>query len=144
MDADLVGLTTKDTIDLIQPVLNHEADVSISMRGNTPWFHKILMVDGLSGDRVFSRKLTEEHIDEIKNLQSFALEVYLNKLFIKNKYKIKVLFWPNVASPLKFKKQGFFAGIKNEISMYISIFKTVSFPQVIYQEIKLYRQKIKP
>ncbi|HHC30193.1 MAG TPA: glycosyltransferase family 2 protein, partial [Rhodobacterales bacterium] len=37
LDADLIGLTAADVTALIAPVMAGEADMTISLRGNSPW-----------------------------------------------------------------------------------------------------------
>jgi len=143
LDADLINLTAGNISELLQPVLSKKAEVSVSLRGNAPWFLKTIKFDYLSGDRVFPKELIENHLEEIKKLPCFGLEVFLNKLIIKNKSRVKIVFWPNVITPLKFKKRSFFRGIKDEILMNRDILKTISPAEVIYQNIKLNSLRIK-
>lgn len=143
LDADLVGLTPKDISDLIEPVLLEKADISISLRGNTLWIFKQIMFDYLSGDRVFHRELVQNYLGKIQKLARFGLEVYLNKLIIKDKCRVKVVFWPNVITPLKFRKSGLWRGIKEEFLMNIDILKTISIFEIIHQITKIYSLKVK-
>lgn len=143
LDADLSNLTATDITRLIQPVISGEADVSISLRQNSLWVSKLIGFDFISGERVFSRKLVQDHFEEIKKLCNFGLEVYLNKLIIKNKYKIKIVNWPKVDSPWPTKKKGWSGGVKSFVLMEFDIFKTVSFFEIMRQLVRMYFLKVK-
>ncbi len=121
LDADLIGLTPEKISLLINPVVSGQADISISLRSKTPWFWRLVGLDWLSGERVFFKALIENHLEEIKELPPFGLEAFLNKLIIKNKLRVKVVFWEDVESPRKLKKVGFFRGFIDEIKMFNQI-----------------------
>lgn len=143
LDADLVGLTSKDISDLLEPVLFSRADISISMRKNSPWIDKKIGLDFISGERVFSKKLIQDHMDAIRNLPPFGLESYLNKLIIKNKLRIKVAFWENVISLGKYKKSGLIRGVKGDLKMILDVLKTISVFEVVYQFVAMSFLKVK-
>ena len=62
LDADLVGLSYDDITALIRPVMAHQAEVSISLRRNSPWIWRFIGLDYISGERVFARELSLIHI----------------------------------------------------------------------------------
>lgn len=142
LDADLMGLNAQNINNLITPVVRGDADVSISLRKNSPALWHLIGLDYISGERVFAKKMIEEHLEDISMLPGFGLEVFLNTLIIKNKLKIKVIPWPNVESPLKFRKQGFWVGAKNDAKMAFHIVKTVSVWGPLYQIIKMLKLMI--
>ena len=143
LDADLIGLTPKDISDLIEPVLSRQADISISLRKNSPWISRKIGLDFISGERVFSRRLVQDHLNEMQKLARFGLEVYLNKLIIKNKYRIKVVFWKDVISLWKYKKSGLFPGLRGDFFMVLDVLRTISIFEVIYQFVKMSFLKVK-
>ena len=126
MDADLIGLNTQNLFNLIEPVFADRADASISLRGNAllPW--KLIGLDYVSGERVLRRDVLLSQIDHIEGLPSFGLEVYLNKLFIQNNSRIKIVRWDNVISPLKSRKHGMLKGVAGEIRMLSNIVETIA------------------
>jgi glycosyltransferase involved in cell wall biosynthesis len=126
IDADLVGLTKENITALVQPVAEDKADVSISLRGNTPRFWKWLGLDYISGERVLPRDFLLSHVDDITRLRRFGLETYMNTLIVAQKYRIKVVHWDNVASPYKYTKDGLFQGVKSDVRMMGDIFHTVN------------------
>ncbi|MCX6813213.1 MAG: glycosyltransferase family 2 protein [Candidatus Azambacteria bacterium] len=143
LDADLIGLTPKNISDLIEPVLSQKADISISMRKSSPWIDRKIGFDFISGERVFLKKLVQNHLNEMQKLARFGLEVYLNKLIIKNKFRIKVVFWEDVISLWKYKKSGLFPGLKGDFLMILDILKTVSVFEVIHQFVAMSFLKVK-
>ena len=125
VDADLVGLTARDLQDLIDPVLGGEAEVSISLRSNTPPPWKWIGLDYISGERVVPRELLASVVDKIARLRSYGLEVWMNKRIIAAGYRIKVVWWPGVQSPLKHTKYGVIHGVYKDLQMLWHIRKTV-------------------
>ena len=142
LDGDLTGLTPADVTALIEPVLSGRADFSISLRGNAlrPWLW--IGLDYLSGERVFPRSLLEPHLDAIERLPGFGLESYMNTLLLNNKARIKVVWWPAVASPYKARKHGFWKGIAGEMRMLMNIVETVSLAHTGYQIIAMRRARV--
>ena len=143
LDADLVGLNRKNVADLIEPVINGAADITISLRKNALLVFKLIGMDFVSGERVFYKNLVEEHLEEIEKLPKFGIESYLNKLIIANKLKIKVVPWKNVISPRKYKKEGLLSGIAGDFLMILDIIKTISIWGIAYQMVKMFLLKVR-
>lgn len=143
LDADLIGLTPKSISDLVEPVLSRKADISISLRKNSPWIFRKIGLDFISGERVFSRKLVQDHLNEMQKLPHFGLEVYLNKLIIKNKYRIKIILWENVISLWPHKKSGLLLGLKGFFFMLVDILRTISIFEAVRQLVKMSFLKVK-
>jgi len=146
IDADLLGLTSKNINNLIEPITNDKADVAISVRRISPVmdrFYRMVGMDFISGERVFKKSLIQNNLEEIAGLPRFGLETFFNRIIINNKCRIKIVFWDNVRSPLKSKKHGVLAGIKGEISMSLNILKTASIFEIINQFIKMRKLIIK-
>lgn len=139
IDADLNGLGPEDIDYLIKPVKEGRADVSMGVRTNTPLWMRLLRVDLMNGERLFPKSMVMPTIDQMMSLKSYALEVFLNRLVINNKYKINSVFFKNVRDDLKASKTGFFAGWKLFFSMWRDILKTVSFWEWLYQNFALSR-----
>lgn len=143
MDADLVGLTAKNISDMIEPVISGQADISISLRNNSLWIYKKVGLDFFSGERFFHRRLIQDNIRQIEELPGYGLETYMDKLIIKNKCRIKIVFWHNTSHMLKVEKTGFLTAIKDEIFMVLKILKTQSFFRLAYLMIKMPSLKVK-
>ncbi len=142
LDADLIGLTANNLDLLLEPVLNDKADISVSLRINSPKIWRIIGLDFISGERVFPKQLIDSQIDKIPYLPKFGLEVFLNNIIIKHRYRLKIVNWPNVISPFKYKKHGLWSGFIGEIKMIADIFKTISPITYVWQIFMMLRLKI--
>jgi len=142
LDADLIGLTADSVTKLIVPVTSGVAAVSISLREKYPWFWHPFHFDYISGERVYPKELLSEHMDELRHLSKFGLEVFMNRLIIKEKLPVAVVRLPGVISPLKSAKQGFFLGLINDIKMVGDIFNTVPIWECVSQIFHLLRLRV--
>lgn len=116
VDSDLIGLRPENISELIMPILEDRADVSLSLRGNSLLIFKILGIDFVSGERVFSRRILGLTA-ELDNLWGFAFESFMNKIIVQDKLRISSVNWPNVIQQMKYKKQGLWSGIRADIKM---------------------------
>lgn len=142
LDTDLTGLTVSDITELIMPVIEKKADISISLRGNTPRPWKWIGLDYISGERVFKKDLIEEHINLIPHLRGFGLEVFLNQYIIKNKKGIAVVYWPNVKSPIKYKTFLKYFKVNSIVYMTIEILHNVPIWKIYSQIAKMRKLRI--
>ena len=143
IDADLVGLNEKNISDIISPIKNHNADVVISLRKNAPSLWRFLNLDYISGERLLPKEMFDGYLEDILKLPKFGLEVFINNIIIKRQYRIKIVNWPNVESPLKFKKYGWYMGIKGDIFMIFDIINTISPFRILYQIISMKKLSVK-
>ncbi len=139
LDADLRGLEAQHISRLIEPVLTRRADISISLRQNTPRLWRMIGLDYISGERVFRREFLTPQLERLRDLPKFGFEVFVNGLIIKQNYRISVIRWDGVESPFKNKKYGIWKGIIADIGMLRDIFKTVP-PLAILRQIYLMRR----
>jgi glycosyltransferase involved in cell wall biosynthesis len=143
IDADLIGLTKENITNLINPILENRADITISLRGNTPGAWKLIGLDYISGERVFHKKIFDGQYENLAKLRGFGLETFMNKIIVKNNLRIKVVPWPKVESPYPYDKRDFWPGIKAFIGMFVDIFKTSSPFRIIYTIAKMIKLKTK-
>lgn len=123
IDADLIGLTSRDISSLIKPVLSGEADVSMSLRGNAPLISRWLGIDFISGERIMKKSLIKDY-KKLVYYPLFGIETgYLNPRIIKNKARLKIVKWDNVKSPYPSEKIGFVKGNIRLLSMMWQIVK---------------------
>ena len=142
LDADLVGLTKDDVTALILPVLRETADASISLRRDAllPW--RVIGLDYLSGERVLRRDLLVGHLDAIGHLPGFGLESYINGVLIRQKSRVKVVWWEHVGHTYKARKYGIWKGIAGEARMLMNIVETISLSGTAHQIIAMLRQRV--
>jgi glycosyltransferase involved in cell wall biosynthesis len=131
LDSDLIGLAEKDISNILQPVMSSEVDMSISLRKNSLLIYKLFKLDYISGERAFLKSLILEHLPTIRRLPGFGLESFINRLIIKNSWRIKVVYWKNVITPRKSKKMGFFTGRKKDLAMILQILSITSAREII-------------
>lgn len=143
IDADLVGLNKKNITDLISPVLNNNVDISISLRKNAPSLWRRIGLDYISGERLLPKEMFDGYLDKILTLPKFGLEVFINDIIIKREFRIKIVNWSDVESPLKEKKYGWYKGIKGDVFMIFDMIKTVSVFRLLYQVIKMKKLSMK-
>jgi len=137
LDADLIGLTKESVAALIRPIQDSDADVVISMRENTPFWMKMGGLDLMSGERVLLRSFLLPHLAELEKLSGFGIEVFLNRLVIKEKLRLQSVMLKNVRNNLKFRKREPWRGIRDEALMWRDIFKTISFFEFISQVVRM-------
>ena len=116
LDADLTGLRSEYITALIKPITEGRADISISLRGNSPAIWRWIGLDYISGERVFARSFIQPLLPRLASLQGFGLEVFMNRSLIQHRLRIAVVRWPEVRSALKFHKpdQWWLFGIKKD------------------------------
>jgi hypothetical protein len=133
IDADLIGLTHEALSDLIKPILDNNADISISLRSNALSFYKMLGLDFVSGERVFKKDLLLNKQTELEKLPGFGLEVFINEQILANQLHIHISFWRSVISPRKSAKLNFFLGSLQDIKMIHQIMSTISPQRCVFQ-----------
>lgn len=141
IDADLIGLSTKDISAMIEPIANNRADISISLRKNSPWHW--LGFDYISGERLMPKDLFESHVPDLLKLRPFGLEVFKNTLIVQKKYRIAIVEWSDVISPIKIAKDGLWKGVRGDIKMMRDIFLTVNPFSILRQLYSMYRQIVR-
>lgn len=126
LDADLLNLDQACVTDLLTPVLEGKADISISLRKNTlaPWHW--IGLDYISGERVIPKELLLPELERIETLRPFGVEVFINSIFIRENVRMAIVSWPRVISPFKAAKDGLWSGITGDVKMMRDIFSTMS------------------
>jgi glycosyltransferase involved in cell wall biosynthesis len=143
IDADLVGITAQNLTDLIEPIREGTADITISLRKNAPAPWHWIGLDYISGERVMPRDYLMNICDHFVKLPRFGLESYMNRHMIKEKKHIKIVQWPNVESPWKYKKDGLVKGVWGDIKMIGDIFRTITPIGPVYQIIRMKQLEVK-
>ena len=123
LDADLIGLTPQHVIDLIRPVMDNEADVTIGIfedgRFATDFAQKIAPF--LSGQRAI-------RVDILRNIPDmeisrYGVEVAINRYIRKNEVKVKLVKLPGLTQVMKEEKLGLVKGLRERMRMYWDIIK---------------------
>jgi len=147
LDSDLIGLKSSDLDKLIEPVVKGKVDASISMRlngGSKIWkkLWSYIGIDPLSGERVFHKRILGD-INQLKKINGYEIEVFLNRKIIEKKLAVKIVQWDNVIGPWKSQKLGnFFLGTKNDLLMMLQIFKSAGIFGLAYHTYHLKKLSI--
>lgn len=122
LDADLIGLKDIHIDNLLMPILNNQADMTVGIfnkgRGLTDLAQ--LISPYLSGQRAIK-------MESIKNIYSledtgYGVEVAINK-YLKRTGKVKYVELPELTHLLKEEKRGFNQGVQDRVRMYWEIFR---------------------
>lgn len=125
MDADLVGLKEAHILDLLEPVINNEVEMTVGIfksgRLATDLAQKIAPY--LSGQRAIKRDLLK-NISNI-DITRYGFEVSLTKYVLKNNIKMKEVPLSELTHIMKEEKLGFFRGFLYRLRMYYEILKNL-------------------
>lgn len=126
LDADLIGLTEKHVLDLIEPVIENQADMTIGIFRNgrmvTDLAQKVTPY--LSGQRAIKNSV----IDEIPNIDitRYGVEVALTKYVDKSFIRVQKVDLPDMTHITKEEKLGIVKGVQARLKMYWEIVKILS------------------
>lgn len=139
LDADLIGLTPDAIEELIAPVFERRAQISLSLRANSLALYGALGLDFVSGERLFPAGLLKPHLSRMLELPRWGAEVFMNNLIAENGLSIAVVKWANVVNKRKADKIGAWPGFLAELSMTMDIFEVLSPATVISQNLEMLR-----
>ncbi|HOH88577.1 MAG: glycosyltransferase family 2 protein [Clostridia bacterium] len=126
LDADLIGLTEKHVLDLIEPVIDNEADMTIGIFKNgrmvTDLAQKVTPY--LSGQRAIKKSI----VDKIPNIDitRYGVEVALTKYVDKFNVRVQEVDLPDMTHVTKEEKLGIIRGVHARLKMYWDIVKILS------------------
>ena len=138
LDADLLGVTSESIHRLLAPVMSGQVDVTMSLRGHSILFYRLLGLDFITGERVFYKRLFAEYLDTIKALPSYGLEVFMNRVVISKRASLAIVSWSRVTSPRKIAKLGFFAGLKGDMETMRHVLSVIPLREVVSQNLQLF------
>lgn len=134
LDADLVGLTPTDVNNLIAPVKNCTAQISLSYRKADPFFFKYIIPSSifLTGERVLLKK---DFFEITKNYPAtgFEFEILSNYYFLVKHQKIAVVAIDKLRNVMKIQKYGFPHGLLNDFKICLNLIKRFGLPEIIKQ-----------
>ncbi len=125
LDADLLGLTPRHVLQLLDPVLHGEAEMSIGLfqKGRITTDLAQKMAPFLSGQRALRRELLDKvsHLDILR----FGVEVALHTYVEENDIKVREVQLPDLSHVMKEEKMGLWKGITARVKMYWEILRCV-------------------
>lgn len=139
LDADLVGLTAADVSALAAPVLEGEADSTISLRGDSLGVYRAMGLDFVSGERVLPRALFGDPAKTMAALPRWGCEVFINEGIIAMGLRVAVVEWRHVFHTPKHRKVGAWRGVTEELRMVGDALRVISPAGVLRQHVELKR-----
>jgi len=133
LDADLKHLTPADISALAEPVLSGEAAMSIAVRKNSLPIYRAIGLDFLCGERLVPRSLLAAHSDEMEKLPPFGIESFMNRLIIREKLRIRIVWLENVINTRKSEKMGAWRGTLADWKMTLDVLRVISPFEMIRQ-----------
>jgi len=134
LDADLVGLSPDHLTSLAAPVLDGDADVTISLRRDS--FYRAIGIDFVSGERVLPRAVLMHVLAELHSASRWSAEVLINQLIIERKLRLAIVDWDAVTHASKLSKQGL-AGAFADLRMVHDILAELSAVGLVRQTLAL-------
>ncbi|HNV35050.1 MAG TPA: glycosyltransferase family 2 protein [Bacillota bacterium] len=124
MDADLVGLTEKHVDDLLDPVINGDADMTVGIFRFGRVFTDLaqMMTTFLSGQRAIKRSLIEP--SELESTE-YGLETIITQIANEKSLKVKKVYLDDLTQVVKEEKLGLAEGSKLRAKMYWHVIKQV-------------------
>ncbi|MFA5029465.1 MAG: glycosyltransferase family 2 protein [Patescibacteria group bacterium] len=112
-DADLENLTTSHIKQVLRPVLNGQATMSVGLRdrvfGLGALIPKIFPMYAIGGERAMTRKFFDS-LPKDENLLDFGIETVMNYYARKHKLKVATPILKNLHQIIKEKKWGLWQG----------------------------------
>lgn len=123
LDADLIGLKENHVRNLILPVLDDEADMTVGIfdRGRVATDLAQKIAPFLSGQRAVNRKV----LNDISNLEitRYGVEIALTKYVESSNLRVKKVVLKDLTHIMKEEKMGLLKGFTERMRMYMDIIK---------------------
>lgn len=123
LDADLIGLTKEHILDLLRPVIENEADMSIGIFSSGRFATDLaqFVAPHLSGQRAI-KKFVLNSLDNM-DMTRYGIEVALTRHVSKNGFRVKNVELKDMTHVMKEEKLGFKKGFKARMKMYFDILR---------------------
>lgn len=143
LDADLKFINKQNISNFIAPINQGEADVVLAFIKNAWPLFPFKTIDYLSGQRIIEKAKLMPALEEMSKLPSHGLEVFINRIIIRNKLSLTVVPWTNVENDFNQYKYGWWKGIKIVMKIWMNVISTVGVFGMYVQNIKLLKLLVK-
>jgi len=124
LDADLTGLTEQHVDDLVAPVLDDEADMTVGQfKGGRGWITLWQrLVPNISGQRA----MRSRQFSAIPNVarKGFGVEVAITKFAVRQRMRIRMVYLPGMSHVTKEEKRGVVRGLRDRMVMYAQMLRS--------------------
>ncbi len=139
LDADLKGLSNDAINKLAMPVIKGDVDWTISVRGNSWAFMRLLKMDWISGERVIPKKFLSDPLIWSKPQIGYGLETLMNKSLLNQKASFQSVYLKELLITNKSKKVGIIKGYSGEIKMIRQMAKVLPPHRIMGQFVTMVR-----
>ncbi len=121
LDADLIGLTREYVINLVTPVLQGKADMTVGIfeKGRVATDFAQTVAPFLSGQRAVRRSMLEGMSD--LDASRFGVEIALTRYAVENNLTVKEIVLKDMTHRMKEEKLGLIRGVAARMRMYWEI-----------------------
>lgn len=137
LDADLRFINEQNIIDIIEPIERNIADITMVYIKNAWPLFPFKKIDYLSGERILKKTAIVPFLPEMERLPSYGLEVFLNRIIIRNQMRLSIVQWPNVENVFHQHKDGWIKGVIIIIGIWLDVLSASSIIEVYSQNFKL-------
>lgn len=125
LDADLIGLNSEHVLDLIMPVVNKEAEMTIGIfdQGRISTDIAQIIAPSLTGQRCVRKECLFDFSDWKDS--GFGVEIALTQYAVQKELRVKSVFLPAMTHVMKEEKYGLVLGFAYRMKMYWEIMKKV-------------------
>lgn len=127
VDADLENLRPEHIKQIINPVINDEAIMSVGLRdrvlGLSALIPKILPMYAIGGERAMTRKFFES-LPKDENILDFGIETVMNYHAQEQNLKVAMPVLKNLHQIIKEKKWGLLDGLANRLKLTHQVLRT--------------------
>jgi glycosyltransferase involved in cell wall biosynthesis len=127
LDADLLGLKQNHVLELINPICDGSADMTLGIfasgRGVTDLAQRLTPF--LTGQRAVKRNILEE-LSRDEWISGYGIEVVLTRYAREKGFRVLEIPLDNVTHTMKEEKMGLAKGVKARLKMYWEIAKEVN------------------
>ncbi len=122
-DADLTGLEVVHVYDLLRPVVEGQADITIGLLvgGRVATHLAQTIVPHISGQRAMKSQLLVQFFKEFGDIEGYGIEEGMKRFAKKHNLRIRYVKLWGVAQVMKEEKYGLQKGIKMRMKMYRDI-----------------------
>lgn len=139
LDADLNGLNAESIDKLARPVLDGRVDWTLSLRGNSFGFMRLMHMDWVSGERLVPKQLLLDQLIWSRPDIGYGLETLMNRSLLSRGATFQSVYLKELRITNKSKKNGLVKGLRDEIRMLRQIMKVASLHEIIWQFITMSR-----
>ena len=139
LDADLKGLNAESIDKLARPVLDGKVDWTLSLRGNSFGFMRLMQMDWVSGERLIPKQLLLDPLIWSRPDVGYGLETLMNKSLLSRGTTFQSVYLKELSITNKSKKIGLIKGLQGEVKMLHQIMKVAPFHEIIGQFITMSR-----